>query len=196
MRALGALSLAVVLASLPLASACYRPRVESCRDPLGDFSGISNVAISQADEPFAFETPSASVEVVVTASTTAPSGGTCVAVHAELRDSEGGLVDQLDTPVRASVNGGALSMTPLYFYRESSLRPMTVHVTLLGTTVDAVVTDPSIRDSGFFTTDAFVVRDAGPAPRDASVRDASADAGIAADGGDASFADTGIDAAP
>ncbi len=206
MRALGTLSLALVLVSIPFASACYRPRVQSCRGPLGDFSGISNVAISRAEEPLAFESATASVVVVVTASDTAPDGNACVAVHAELRDAAGGLVDQLDTPIAASVSGGVLETTPLLFYQSSSLTPMTVHVTLLGTTVDAEVIDASRRDAGFFTTDAFVARDAGPAPRDASVRDASADGGVAADGGDASVtdasmadastADAGIDATP
>lgn len=189
MRALGSLALVLVLCGMPLASACYRPRVDSCRGPLGDFSGISNVRIVTASRPLAFEGGSASVAVTVQADAPAMSGDTCVGVHAELHDAADGIVDTLDTPLHATVTSGVLQVSSIFFYH-SSFGPMTVHVTLLGTTVDAVVVDPFDRDAFFSTPDAFVTRDAGPILRDGGPRDASLDASDAGDDTGASDAST------
>jgi len=193
-RAIGVALSVLVVATLPLASACYPARVESCRDPMSDFSSFSNIAISDPHQVIAFESATASVELQVTASTTLPSGDRCVAVRSELHDARGGLVEVLDTPIRAHVIGGVLTTTQILHYHTSQLTPLTVHVTALGTTLDATVVNPRLVDAGA-TRFSDAGRDAAPRLTDSSVIDAgfASDTGVI-DAGDAGSADADVDA--
>jgi hypothetical protein len=203
-RRLGLVLGLLVLAAMPLASACYAPRIESCRDPIRDFSGISSVQVVNPTRPFGFfEGGSEEVSFTLSATTTMASGSTCVQVRSELRDSAGGLVEVLDTPIRAGVSSGVLTTTRILHYHASSLTPMTLHVTALGATIDATVLEPRL-------IDASRPLDAGPpdsGPRDSGVPDAgrlvdggAEDAGdgggaddAALDAGDAGDVDGGTD---
>ena len=171
----------VALLAAPFTTACYRERIQACRDPITDFSSFSSVAIVRPSTPFGgAEQALPTVSYTISASTTlVGQSNRCVGVHSELLDSAGRSIEVIDTPIRASITGGVLTTTSMFHYHSGSF-PLTLRVSALGQTVEATVLVPSR------FPDAGVRGDAGSS--DAGARDAAFD--------DAGLDDAGSDAGP
>lgn len=170
MRTPGLVAIALVLLASPLTVACYPPRIQSCRDPMTDFSSFSSITIPDAVVPVGgAEEAVGAVRYTIRAQTSIVGTSTrCVQVHSAL-SSGGAVIETIDTPIRATVTGGVLTTTPMFHYRFARTAA-TLHVETLGVTLEVPVASPGAsRDVGlgsFF--------EAGVVPVDAG---AAADAG-------------------
>ncbi len=175
-----ALSLALVLA-VPLTTACYPPRIESCRGPTSDFASVEEVRLIDVTNELAFEIASGEAGYRVEAPGLV---GSCIAVHSELLQ-DGEVIHTLDTTVVVRDERGVPTSSRLHHYRSGDA----VRVTTLGRTIEAGVRssidrfDAGVPDAGPFDAGLF---DAGGSPPDASIDDApDVDAGV----GDAGIED-------
>lgn len=156
MRALGGLLVLAVLVSAPLTMACYEPRLQACRDPMTDFSSITDVTVTNA--VFGASAGEGGVwpaSYTITAHVSGTARTQCVAIHSELRNGST-VVETIDTPIRAQSAGNTITTTPVFHYHSAGIAP-TVHVVVFGQTLDA----PFVR-SGTTFPDAGVRGDAAP----------------------------------
>lgn len=171
MRALPIVALFAFVLAVPFTTACYPPRIESCRGATSDFSSVEDVRLIDVHNESSFEISSGSVGYRVEA----PGlDATCIAVHSELL-REGVLVRTLETTLVMRDVAGVPTSSRLHHYRSGDR----VRVTVLGRTIEAPVVEPSrfpdtgVADGGLLP-DALPPSDA-PLPLDAGLLD---DAGI------------------
>jgi len=186
MRALPIALLVAVAFALPLSTACYAPRIESCRGAVEDSSSVEEVRLIDVNNPLAFEIATGQVGYRVEA----PGlEGSCISVHSELL-RDGAVIHTLDTTLVVRDVDGVPTSSRLHHYRSGDM----VRVTTLGRTIEARVADSfEFRDAGVvdggFRPDALLPSDT-PIPFDAGLDDAGIDdAGL----DDAGIEDGGID---
>jgi hypothetical protein len=185
MRALPILGLFVLALAVPLSTACYAPRIESCRGAVEDFASVEDVRIVDARVHWLFESGSGGASFLVEA----PGlNGSCIDVHSELLAEDGTVLHTLDSTLTVSAIDGVPTSSRFYHYRDGDL----VRVTTLGRTLEARVSEPfetsdsgvvdaGVSDVGFrpdttLPLDAPAIFDAGTTDEDAGTSDD--DAGI------------------
>lgn len=143
-RALSVACWLALLSALPPLCACScdgPPRMETCRSPATDFSGVTSLAVAdprivmglQGGSHLQYQLTATGIET------------DCVSYRAELLDARGDVVTTFDGVVRARTSGGTLTTSTIYHIGYTT--PGTVRITALGRTAEATIADPFARDT-------------------------------------------------
>lgn len=168
MRAVPIFASLALLLAVPLSTACYPPRIESCRGATSDFSSADDVRLTDVRNDVFFEGGAGGASFDIEAPGLDAS---CIAVHSELF-SDGVLIHTLDSTLTVRVLDGVATSSRFHHYRLGDM----VRVTTLGRTLEARVRD------GFEPIDAGA-SDGGPTDAALPFDGGGADAGGSEDAG-------------
>lgn len=131
----------LLLTTLWLGAACTcdgPPRIEGCRDPITDFSGVTDASLVGVGIVMG---PQGGAHFQYQIAATGTGLGRCIAYRSELLDAAGGVVGSLEGGVRADVAGTALTSSPI-IHLNGFGAATTVRVTTLGRTLTAALRGP------------------------------------------------------